>query len=91
MVTACNSDPEKQSSLKENKLQALSKKFKDQHKRERKEAIEFAKLHKLPLRKETADGNVRELQKIENGIPMYYGTKNTSMNDKDHSERSTEQ
>jgi len=84
-TVACNSKLEKPPLSKESKLQALSKKFKAQEEQEKKEAIEFAKSHKLPIRQEMPDGNVKELQKIKNGIPMYYSTESRNINDKNHS------
>jgi len=89
-VVACSSEngPEKQDTAKKDKLQALAKKFKEKDAAQKKEAIEFAKLHNIPLRKELADGSIMELQKIENGIPMYYST---GPNEKNHSETPTEQ
>jgi hypothetical protein len=40
------------------------------------EVEEFATLHGIPVREELSDGTVIEMQKIENGIPMYYTTNN---------------
>ena len=87
---ACSSENglKKQDTAKNDKLQALVKKFKERDAAQKKEAIEFAKKHNIPLRQELPDGSIKELQKIENGIPIYY---NTNQNKRNHSDISTEQ
>ncbi len=56
------------------KLQELVKKFKDKYIKQKKEAINFANSHNIFLKKELSNGTIVELQKIENGIPIYYKT-----------------
>ncbi|MFT7824335.1 MAG: hypothetical protein ABXS92_06180 [Sulfurimonas sp.] len=79
---------QKQSIEKKDTLQALSEKLEKEQAAQRKEAVEFAKQHDMPVRKENPDGSVMEIQKIENGMPMYYGT---DLNEKNHSETFIEQ
>jgi hypothetical protein len=58
------------------KLQQMATQFKQTESIQKKEVIEFAKLHKLPLRQKLTNGRIIEMQKIENGIPLYYTTFN---------------
>jgi len=89
-VVACSSEnkPRIETTTKNEKLLEMAEKFKEREAIQKKEAIEFAKLHNIPLRKELADGSIMELQKIENGIPIYYSTK---QNKRNHSNISNEQ
>jgi hypothetical protein len=43
---------------------------------EKSEAEAFARQYGLPIRTELADGTIIEIQKIKNGIPLYYVTDN---------------
>lgn len=90
LFTGCGTEnkPPEQKNADKDKLQALDEHFKEKHDAQKKEAVDFAKQHHIPLRKELPDGSIIELQKIENGIPMYYGT---NPNKNNHSEISTKQ
>jgi PKD repeat protein len=45
--------------------------------RKKLDAIRYARIHDIPVRQETPDGRVRELQYIsDDGLPVYYETKN---------------
>jgi len=58
------------------KLRQMADEFRQTEATQKSQAIEFAKLNGLPIRKELNDGSIIELQKIENGIPLYYTTHN---------------
>ena len=59
------------------KLEKLSKDLREQARTERKQAHELAKRKGLPIRSESADGRVIELQRMStDGRPVYYVTNN---------------
>ncbi len=64
------------------KLQQMADEFKETQAMQKKEAILFAKQYKIPIRKEFSDGRIIEIQKIENGIPLYYTTEKKSTQEK---------
>lgn len=60
------------------KLQEMSNEFSQREAVEQEEATEFADKYKVPIREEFLDGSIIEIQKIENGIPLYYITHNAN-------------
>ncbi|MGX7667790.1 GEVED domain-containing protein [Flavobacterium pedocola] len=60
------------------KLSELSTEFLLKSKKQKSEAIAFAKTNNLPVRVQLEDGGIAELQKIENGRPVYYRTFNVA-------------
>jgi hypothetical protein len=70
----CNTEPTNAQHTNNDELQALSQKFKAQEQQDEEETSRYAKEHNISTRIEGKNGKVIELQKIENGIPMYYGT-----------------
>jgi hypothetical protein len=64
------------------KLEKLSKDLREQARTERKQAHELAKRKGLPIRSESADGRVIELQRMSiDGRPVYYVTNNINAAD----------
>ncbi len=68
LITAVNADM--------NKLEQMVEKLKEKETIEKSEAVEFANQKGIPLREEFKDGRVIEIQKIKDGIPLYYTTHN---------------
>ncbi len=58
------------------KLQEMANKFEERETIEKSEAIVFANKKGFPVRKVFKDGTIMEIQKITNGIPIYYTTNN---------------
>jgi len=58
------------------KLQQMAEEFRQTEATQKSQAIEFANLNGLPIRKVFNDGSIMEIQKIEHGIPLYYTTHN---------------
>ena len=58
------------------KLEQIADELKEKEAVEKSEAVEFANQKGIPLREEFKDGRVIEIQKIKNGIPLYYTTHN---------------
>ncbi len=56
----------------------MSEKFRKKYKKEKSKAVSFATARNIPKRKELPDGTIIEIQKIENGIPVYYFTENSN-------------
>ena len=65
-----------QTKTKRDKLLKFATELKVKAERERAEAYSYAKKHNLPIRKEFPDGKVIEIQRIKNGLPVYYITDN---------------
>ncbi len=59
-------------------LRKFAQEKKTEWQRLRQEAEEYARKYNLPIRKEFPNGVVIELQRIENGIPLYYITENAN-------------
>jgi len=67
---------------RKDRLEQLSKELKEQARIERKHAHELARRKGLPVRSESANGGVIELQRISpDGRPVYYITNNISAAD----------
>ena len=67
---------------REDRLEQLSKELKEQARIERKHAHELARRKGLPVRSESANGGVIELQRMSpDGRPVYYITNNISAAD----------
>lgn len=58
------------------KLQELSERFEDDWRGKRAQAEAFARARNLAIRQELPNGQLIELQFIENNIPVYYTTEN---------------
>jgi hypothetical protein len=65
-----------QTKTNRNKLLKFATELKVKAERERAEAYSYAAQHNLPIRKEFPDGRVIEIQRIKNGLPIYYITDN---------------
>ena len=59
------------------KLNQLQKKYSDKYKKDKAFAIEFAKKNNIPVRY-NKNGTFGELQRIENGFPIYYKITNVN-------------
>ncbi len=56
----------------------MAEKFQQIYAREKEEAIDFAVTNNLAVREELPDGTIIEIQKTENGVPLYYITVNSN-------------
>nr|WP_294934671.1 fibronectin type III domain-containing protein [uncultured Flavobacterium sp.] len=65
-------------SYNKEQLDKLSTEFRSKENKQKSEALAFAKANNLPIRLILEDGGIAELQKIDNGTPIYYRTFNVA-------------
>lgn len=65
------------SSASEGRLQIISRQHKTEYEQRKNEALEYAVMHQIPVKRKLDDGRVMELQYIDkNGLPVYHTTFN---------------